>query len=78
MENIAHWVSSQFWNRKRGDLQYIPLWNPYIFSCRTKEEIFVCLKYCLCLNVSLLNPNVLLVRGDPLTQELSRIRMMVT
>lgn len=25
----------------------IPLWNPYIFSCRTKDEILVCLKYCL-------------------------------
>jgi hypothetical protein len=22
-----------------------PLWNPYIFNCRTKDEIFVCLKY---------------------------------
>jgi hypothetical protein len=24
-----------------------PLWNPYMFNCRTNEEIFVCLKYCL-------------------------------
>lgn len=26
---------------------YIPLWNPYMFSWRTNDEMFVCLKYCL-------------------------------
>lgn len=24
-----------------------PLWNPYMFSCRTKDEMLVCLKYVL-------------------------------
>lgn len=24
-----------------------PLWKPYMFNCRTNEEILVCLKYCL-------------------------------
>lgn len=24
-----------------------PLWKPYILSCRTNDEIFVCLKYWL-------------------------------
>jgi hypothetical protein len=23
----------------------VPLWKPYMFSCRTKEEMLVCLKY---------------------------------
>lgn len=27
--------------------QDLPLWNPYILSWRTKEEMLVCLKYCL-------------------------------
>ena len=25
----------------------LPLWKPYMFNCRTKEEMLVCLKYCL-------------------------------
>lgn len=28
-------------------LEHEPLWKPYMLSCRTKEDIFVCLKYCL-------------------------------
>lgn len=23
----------------------LTLWNPYMFNCRTKEDMFVCLKY---------------------------------
>ena len=30
-----------------GRLSNIPLWKPYMLSWRTKEEILVCLKYCL-------------------------------
>jgi hypothetical protein len=26
-------------------LGHIPLWKPYMFNCRTKEEMLVCLKY---------------------------------
>lgn len=46
MKYIAHCDSSQrtLHMVETGD---IPLWNPYIFNCRTNEEIFVCLKYCL-------------------------------
>jgi hypothetical protein len=29
----------------QDDFESIPLWKPYMFSCRTKEEILVCLKY---------------------------------
>lgn len=25
----------------------LPLWKPYMLSCRTKEDMLVCLKYCL-------------------------------
>jgi hypothetical protein len=28
-----------------GECNDIPLWKPYMFNCRTKEEILVCLKY---------------------------------
>lgn len=48
VENVALWkrlsdrvlcnIHQQF---------FIPLWNPYMFSWRTNEDIFVCLKYCL-------------------------------
>ena len=26
---------------------FVPLWKPYMFNWRTKDEILVCLKYCL-------------------------------
>lgn len=33
--------TERFWD------SVIPLWNPYMFNCRTKDEILVCLKYWL-------------------------------
>jgi hypothetical protein len=32
---------------RSGSRHGVPLWNPYMLSCRTNEDIFVCLKYCL-------------------------------
>jgi hypothetical protein len=26
-------------------VRHTPLWKPYMFSCRTKDEMLVCLKY---------------------------------
>lgn len=26
---------------------HLPLWKPYMFSCLTKDDMLVCLKYCL-------------------------------
>ena len=34
--------------RYRRKMYAVPLWKPYIFNWRTNDDIFVCLKYCLC------------------------------
>lgn len=52
MEDIADCDNHQMLEINFGCRRYVPLWNPYIFNCRTNDEILVCLKYWL-LRVSL-------------------------
>jgi uncharacterized membrane protein (UPF0127 family) len=46
MKDVAHcaWISMVFVQRN-DFVRDIPLWKPYMFSCLTKEEMLVCLKY---------------------------------
>ena len=43
VENVAYYRRSVLCWKKR--LMCVPLWNPYMFNCRTNEEMLVCLKY---------------------------------
>lgn len=51
VEHIAHCQYNQLLRRPKEPFGLpainLPLWNPYMLSCRTKEEMLVCLKYCL-------------------------------
>ena len=50
MENVALCIPivlDKVASRGLGMMRDEPLWNPYIFNCRTNDDMFVCLKYCL-------------------------------
>lgn len=55
MENVAHWHRVSGQTTEQGGW-HRPLWNPYIFNCRTKDEMLVCLKYELSMALALAMP----------------------
>jgi hypothetical protein len=46
VEDIAYWTLIRMvFVQVIGSSRDMPLWKPYMFSCRTKDEMLVCLKY---------------------------------